>query len=151
MSRPLLSRAAIDRFDRTVIRHLQKHGERVERWGLALVFVWFGALKVLGYSSATSIIAEAVYFGSPKVTVPFLGAWEVAIGICFLFRPLLRIAILLLLVRLPGTVLALALKHDQCFVGTWMVPSIQGQYLIKDAALFGAALVLGAQLRLTSR
>lgn len=29
---------------------------------------WFGMLKVVGEKSATSIIADTVYFGSPEAT-----------------------------------------------------------------------------------
>lgn len=126
---------------------MERYGHFVERVALATLFLWFGLLKVIGYESATSIIAKTVYLGSPGVTVPILGAWEAAIGFCFLVRRLNRIAIALLAVRLPGTLLALVLKFEECFQGNILVPTIQGQYLLKDMAIMGAALVIGATLR----
>ena len=52
-----------------------------------------------------------------------------------------------LAIRLPGTLLALALRTDVCFVEFPFVPSPEGQYLVKDFLLFGAALVIGGTIR----
>jgi len=126
---------------------MERWGHRIHRLTLALVFFWFGTLKIVGYESATSLIAHTVYFASPEIVVPILGLWEVAIGICLFVLPLVRIALLLLAVRLPGTFLALVLKADICFVEQPWVPSLEGQYLVKDFLLFGAALVVGGTVR----
>lgn len=130
---------------------MARYGHFIERCGLGLLFVWFGMLKITGQQSATSIIAKTIYLGDPVVTVPALGVWEAVIGLCLLFRPLLRLAIALMMIRLPGTLLALALKYDECFAGSIFTPTIQGQYLLKDAALLGAALVLGSTVRMRSQ
>lgn len=137
----------LDRFDARVTRWMARTGHPVEQWLLGLLFIWFGGLKIAGQTSATSIVAKTVYLGDPAVTVPILGFWEVGIGICLLFHPLLRLAIALMLIRLPGTLLALVIKFDECFDGSVLTPTIQGQYLLKDAALLGAALVLGSTVR----
>ena len=79
--------------------------------------------------------------------MPILGLWEVAIGICLIFHRLVRVALLLLAIRLPGTLLALVLRADVCFVEVPWVPSLEGQYLVKDFLLFGAALVIGGTIR----
>jgi uncharacterized membrane protein YphA (DoxX/SURF4 family) len=139
--------SGFDRIDRRVTRWMARFGHVVERWALGLLFVWFGSLKLFGQPSATSIIAKTVYVGAPDVTVPLLGAWEVMIGTCLMVRPFMRVGIALLIIRLPGTILALVLRYDECFVGSPFTPTIQGQYLLKDAALLGAALVLGATVR----
>ncbi|MEO1130599.1 MAG: hypothetical protein AAFX05_12960 [Planctomycetota bacterium] len=137
----------VDAIDAAVIHGMERYGHFVERIALAILFIWFGTLKVIGVESATSIIAKTVYVGPPEITVPVLGAWEVAIGVCFLVRRLNRIAILLLAIRLPGTLLALVLRPDECFQGSVFLPTIQGQYLLKDMAIIGAALVIGAMVR----
>ena len=134
-------------FDRRLADWMERWGHRIHRITLAMVFLWFGVLKVAGEESATSLIAHTVYFAPPEIMVPILGLWEVAIGLCLLFLPLLRIAILLLAIRLPGTLLALILKAEVCFVELPWVPSLEGQYLIKDFLLFGAALVIGGTVR----
>ncbi len=137
----------LDRIDARVTRWMDRTGHPIERWLLGVLFVWFGTLKIVGQTSATSIIAKTIYVGSPEFMVPLLGFWEVAIGLCLMFSPLLRLAIALMLIRLPGTLLALVLRYDECFAGSIFTPTIQGQYLLKDAALLGAALVLGATVR----
>lgn len=76
-----------------------------------------------------------------------LGLWEAAIGVCLVIDPLTRVAIALLMIRLPGTLVALIVKSDVCWTDTSFVPTIQGQYLIKDAMLFAAAMVIGGGLR----
>ncbi|MFO7964316.1 MAG: hypothetical protein R6U50_10380 [Desulfobacterales bacterium] len=137
----------LDVFDRRLADWMEQWGHRIHRLTLAIVFFWFGALKVAGYKSATSLIAHTVYFASPEIVVPILGLWEMAIGICLFIHSLLRIALLLLAVRLAGTLLALVIRADVCFVNFPLVPSLEGQYLVKDFLLFGAALVIGGTIR----
>jgi len=142
-----LDKLQLDVFDRRVADWMERWGHRIHRLTLGTVFLWFGTLKVLGYKSATSLIAHTVYFASPEVVVPLLGYWEAAIGICLMVLPLARVGLLLLAVRLPGTLLALVLRADVCFVEFPWVPSPEGQYLVKDMLLFGAALVIGGTVR----
>lgn len=137
----------IDRIDRLVSRTTERLGHGAHRWGIALFFVWLGLLKVFGQKTTTSLIAHTVYLGEPELMVPLLGWWEVTIGVCLMVRPLVRLAILLLVIRLPGTVMALVLKSDICFAGSPLLPTPEGQYLIKDVVLFSAALLIGGTVR----
>jgi len=57
------------------------------------------------------------------------------------------VALPLLAIRLPGTVLALVLMPDVCFTELPLVPSPEGQYLLKDLAIFSAAMVIGGTVR----
>lgn len=61
-----------------------------------------------------------------------------------LVRPLLRAAIFLLALRVPGILLAFVLQVHVCFVAFPFTPTPAGQYLIKDLALFFAALAIAA-------
>ena len=143
----IFDKPQIDRFDRKISHFMHRRGHRLDRLAIATVFIWFGALKVAGFESATSVIAKTIYVGSPEVMVTILGAWELAIGLCLFWRPTVRIAVLLLAVRLPGTFLALVLRPDVCWTDTFLVPTIQGQYLIKDLILFSAAMIIGGTVR----
>lgn len=146
MTQPRARRARLDRFDRRVTVWMHQRSHRLERLAIGTLFVWFGLTKVLGFKSATSIIAETVYVGTPESTARFLGLWELAIGVCLVVYPLARLGLALLAIRLPGTLLALLLKADVCWSDPF-VPTVQGQYLIKDAVLFTAAMVIGGTLR----
>ena len=123
-------------------------GHQLERYLLAIVFIWFGLLKLLGEKSATSIIAKSIYWMEPEFVVPLLGTWEILIGICLVFKSRLRIAVFLLLLRIPGSFLALIYHFDECFSGSYFIPTIQGQYLIKELTLVGAALIIGSTVNL---
>jgi uncharacterized membrane protein YkgB len=64
-----------------------------------------------------------------------------------LIRPLLRLAILLLFLQMPGTFLPLVLLPDVCWVSVPLVPSLEGQYIIKNLVLIAAAIVVGGTVR----
>lgn len=130
-------------------------GEPVLRLGLGVVFIWFGLLKPLGVSPAADLVARTVYWGvDPAWFIPLLGWWEVAIGICLidpgrwvgLGRWMTRIGILLMFAQMPGTFLPLVLLPDVSWQSLG-VPTLEGQYIIKNLVLIGAALYLGGRVR----
>ncbi|WP_179862272.1 hypothetical protein [Longibacter salinarum] len=133
--------------DARVIRWLERYGHRLHRVSLGALFVWLGLLKPLGHKTATSLLAHTVYWGSPETMVQILGWWEIAIGLSMLYRPTVRLALALLLLRIPGTLLAFVLLPDVTFVSFPFVPTPEGQYLIKDVVLFFAAMAIGGSLR----
>jgi uncharacterized membrane protein YphA (DoxX/SURF4 family) len=136
----------IQKVDRYLNEHLRKYGHLIHRVSLGLLFVWFGLLKPLGHDTTTSLLAHTVFIGEPDVMVLFLGWWEVLIGVCLVFRPLVRISILLLLLRLPGIIIAFIVKSDVCFVNFPFAPTPEGQYLIKDMVIFLATLAIAGTL-----
>jgi hypothetical protein len=124
--------------DRAVDALLHRHGHPLQ---------WFGLLKPFGIKTTTSILAHTVYWGDPEYMVPLLGWWGVAIGVALMWRPLVRLALLLLSIRLPGTILALIVHPEVCWVGFPLAPTPEGQYLIKDVTLFFAALAIAGSAR----
>lgn len=148
MADPIRSlRERIVRFDEWLVGFLERHGHRLHRRSLGLSFVWLGLLKPLGHETATSLLAHTVYWGSPETMVLVLGWWEVAIGVTMLFKPTVRVALVLLLLRIPGTLLAFVLLPDVTFVEFPVVPTPEGQYLLKDVVLFFAAMAIGGSIR----
>lgn len=133
--------------DRRIARWMQRNGLVVLRVGLGIIFVWFGLLKPLGVSPAEDLVRSVVYVVPPDVFVPFLGWWEVAIGIGLLYRPLNRTAIFLLFLQMPGTLLPLVLLPEVCFTQVPWGLTLEGQYIIKNAVLIGAALAVGGTVR----
>lgn len=120
---------------------------RLLRYSLAVVFIWFGILKPLGVSPAAALVERTVYWFPPKIFIPILGWWEVLIGICMLWRPLIRASIFLLLLQMPGTLLPLVLLPDVCFTHIPWGLTLEGQYIIKNMILVSAALVVGGTVR----
>ncbi|MBI4718876.1 MAG: hypothetical protein HY763_13810 [Planctomycetes bacterium] len=138
---------ALDRIDRRIAGWMRRNGHWLLRGSLAVVFIWFGVLKPLGLSTANELVERTVYWVDPAWFIPLLGWWEVAIGVCLLIRPLLRAAILLLFLQMPGTLLPLFLLPDVCWIRAPWVPSLEGQYIIKNLVLISAAIVVGGTVR----
>ncbi len=134
--------ARVKEFDQWLIALFLRYGHWLHRVSLGVLFIWFGLLKPLGHKTTTSILAHTIYWGDPESIVLILGWWEVAIGICLLIRPLIRVAMLLLIIRLPGVILAFVLKPEVCFFSFPFAPTPEGQYLIKDLVIFIATLAI---------
>jgi len=67
-----------------------------------------------------------------------------------LYRPLIRAAVFLLFLQMPGTMLPLILLPDVCFTTFPYGLTMEGQYIIKNLVLIGAALVVGGTVRSSS-
>lgn len=136
-----------DDIDHAIAAYFHRHGHRLHRISLGVLFIWFGLLKPLGHKTTTSILAHTAYWMDPEIMVQILGWWEVAIGLCLILRPLVRVAVVLLLIRLPGIVLAFLMHPDVCFINFPFAPTPEGQYLIKDMAIFLATLAIAGFVR----
>jgi uncharacterized membrane protein YkgB len=143
----LINRLGLEPLDRRIAGWMQRNGLSVLRIGLAVVFIWYGILKPLGMSPAAELVRRTVYFVPPDLFIPILGWWEVAIGIGLLFRSLNRTAIFLLFLQMPGTLLPLVLLPEVCFTQIPWGLTLEGQYIVKNAVLIGAALVVGGTVR----
>lgn len=138
------ARARLVAFDRRVLDVLRRRSHWLHRVTVGLLFVWFGLLKPLGHTTATSVIAKTIYWGDPATVTQLLGWWEVAIGVCLLVRPWLRAAVALMAIRVPCILLAFVLEPEILFVEIPFAPTPEGQYLIKDLLVFLAALAMAA-------
>lgn len=120
--------------DRRVASTMARLGVPALRVSLAVIFIWFGALKPLGLSPAGPLV-EATVGWMPVFTstqwVSVIGWWEVAVGVTFL--PL---------VMLPEITFQ-AGRYP-------FVPTIEGQYIIKSLLIISAALVVGGTVKSVS-
>lgn len=123
------------------------YGPWLLRMSLGIIFIWFGALKPLGWSPAEALVRKTVFWFDPDWFLPFLGYWEIAIGLGLLIRPLVRAAIFLLFLQMPGTIMPLVLLPEVCFHSIPFGLTMEGQYIIKNLVLISAALVVGGTVR----
>lgn len=137
----------LERLDDSIAEWMDRWSTPVLRLAIATVFVWFGALKVFGISPAGDLVAATVYVVPPDIFVPILGVWEVCIGLCLLYRPLIRVGIFLLFLQLPGTFLPIVLLPGVVFNAFPYGLTVEGQYIIKNLVIIGAALSVGGALR----
>lgn len=145
-TRPLRRTSPWLRWDRAVSGWMNHYGRFLLRLAVAVIFIWFGALKIFQASPADDLVRRTIYWLQPDVFIPVLGGWEVAIGVCLLFRPMLRLGLLLLALQLPGTFLPLIVLPEVCFVKFPFVLTMEGQYIVKNLLIIGAALVVGGSI-----
>jgi len=136
-------------YDRRIARGMDRLGVPTLRVAIGVVFVWFGGLKLIGVSPAADLVAATVYVVPAELFVPVLGVWEVVIGLCLLYRPLIRVGILLLFLQMPGTFLPIVLLPDVVFTTFPYGLTVEGQYIVKNLVIIGAALVVGGTVRET--
>ncbi|MEM9996892.1 MAG: hypothetical protein AAF809_04260 [Bacteroidota bacterium] len=138
----------LDRLDQRLAAFMGGYGIAALRVAVGLVFVWFGGLKLFdGLSPAEDLVKATVYWVDPDVFFPILAVWEVLIGIGLLWRPLVRGALLLLALQMPGTFLPLVLLPEVCFTAFPFGLTLEGQYIVKNLVLIAAALVVGGTVR----
>jgi uncharacterized membrane protein YkgB len=133
-------------FDSLLIERLNNWSLPVLRISLGIVFIWFGALKPFGDSPANEVITKTIYWFDPDIFIPILGFWEILIGICLLYTPLIRFGLFLLALQMPGTFLPLVLRPEICFIDVPFNLTLEGQYIVKNLVLIGAAMVVGGKL-----
>ncbi|WP_255193391.1 hypothetical protein [Natronobeatus ordinarius] len=144
-------RNRVDELDAAIAAWMDRWGIPVLRVAVAIVFIWFGALKIVGDSPAAELVAATVYVVPPDLFVPVLGVWEVLIGLSLLYRSLIRLGILLLFLQLPGTFLPIVLLPDVVFHVFPYALTVEGQYIVKNLVIIGAALVIGSTVRSDER
>jgi uncharacterized membrane protein YkgB len=136
--------ALLSTFDRLVVWTMDAVGIQFARFALGIVFIWFGALKMIGdFSPAYDLVAATVYWLTPEIIIPLIGLWEVAIGVAFLFPPLTRLALLLLIPQMPATFLPLVLLPAVTFTVVPWGLTLEGQYIVKNLVIIACALIIG--------
>ena len=137
----------IRNIDQAIAQRMRKWGIPAVRISFAIIFFWFGILKPFGLSAATDLLKVTVAwlpFGDSDTWLVLIGWWEVVIGITFLFRQTTRIAIALLFMQMVGTFMPLVFLPEVTFQnGNYLLPTLEGQYIIKNVMIISAALVLG--------
>ena len=119
-------------------------GALITRLGFAVVFLWFGALKFWsGLSPAQALVEATVgWIVDPAWFVPFLGVWEVAIGIGMLIDRCRHWTLLLLFGHMAGTFMPFFSCPELVWSDPPFVWTLEGQYIVKNLVFTGAALML---------
>lgn len=152
MSKESIEEKIIERFfsglDIKLTEWMATYGLLILRIGLGIVFLWFGVLKFFkGMSPAEELVRNTVYFIDPDIFIPILAGWESLIGIGLITGKFLRFTILLLFLQMPGTALPLIILPEKVWTQFPYALTLEGQYIVKNLVLIGAALVIGATVR----
>lgn len=137
-------------FDVAFIGFAKRHYQWIARVSLFVIFFYFGFLKLVGLSPADELaigFAEHMGMGSYAIELFYLLATvECAIGIMMLIPKLTRLAILVMAVHMV-LVSSPLLLYPEAVWSRPLVPNLEGQYIIKNAALVALALGLVASTR----
>jgi len=136
-------------FDEKIIAFARRVALPMARFGIFLVFFWFGALKVAGLSPASPLVEQlferTIPFMSFGTFIVLFGLLECGIGILFLIPRLDRVAIAFLVFHMTTTLLPLVLLPSETWSG-FLVPTLEGQYIIKNILIIAAAIAIAARL-----
>ena len=110
---------------------------------MGVVFIWFGALKVVGESPVSKLVAGTLPWIEPGVVVPALGGVEVLLGIGLILGVGLRLVLPLAAAHLTGTFLTFVMLPGMMFRGDDpLLVTADGEFVLKNLILISACLVL---------
>jgi len=139
---------ALARLDRSLLVAARALAPHALRLALGLVFLWFGALKVVGRSPVEELVAQTVPFVPQAVLVPLLGVWEVTVGLGLITGLFLRLVLLLFWAQMAGTFLVLVVQPEIAFQGANpLLLTTEGEFVIKNLVLVAAGLVVASTLK----
>lgn len=134
--------------DHAAARFMERHAIDLLRVALAIVFLWFGALKVLGHSPVEDIVKATVFFLPGDAFFVGLGVWEIVIGIGLLVPIALRATLVLFWLQMGGTFLTLLVLPELSFQGgNPLLLSVLGEFVVKNIVLIAAGLAIGSTIR----
>lgn len=140
----------ITSIDQTVIRLARQWYGPVARTAFFIIFFYFGFLKIIGLSPAgplaIALTERTIGLQFFDASFMILALLECLIGLLFLIPKATRIVIPLLFIHLLVVCSPLVLVPDHVWTG-FFIPSLEGQYIIKNIALVAIAIGIAAQVK----
>jgi uncharacterized membrane protein YkgB len=112
------------------------------RWSLAVVFIWFGLLKVAGYNPVFDLVHSVLPFMAAGAGLKLLGVFEVAIGLGLILNRKRILTHVILILHLSGTFLTFVTAPSIVFIPHFPILSLAGEFVIKNLALAIAGIVV---------
>jgi uncharacterized membrane protein YkgB len=132
-------------FDSRIIPFFRKIFNPLSRLSLFVIFFWFGFLKVVGESPASGLVQKLFEETIPMMSfgtfIILFGLFECLIGVLFLIRGAEKISLILFFIHMVTTAGPLVLLPSETWSG-FLVPTLEGQYIIKNLALISTAIGL---------
>jgi len=120
------------------------------RAAILVVYTWFGVLKLFDESPANPLVSQLLERTLPFVSferfIVFLGLFEMAIGLAFAIPKLEKLALAMVVPHLIMTSGPLVLLPTVAWK-SFPVPTLEGQYIIKNVLIAAAAVAIVANLR----
>jgi len=140
----------VEAFDLRLIDWFKQYYVPIARVAIFIVYFYFGILKIFDLSPASPLAIALTqktigyqYFDAAFMT---LAVVECIIGILFLIPRATRAVVPLLLAHMVMVCSPLILVPHMAWEG-FLVPSLEGQYIIKNIAIVALAIGIAAQVR----
>jgi uncharacterized membrane protein YkgB len=118
------------------------------RLSLAVTYIWFGALKLIGRSPVADIVAQTTPILPKNQIVPLVGGMEVAIGIGLLGRVALPFTLFLMLGHIATTFLVFVRLPYRTFQeNNPLLLTKEGEFVLKNLVIASAALVIASTIK----
>ncbi len=111
------------------------------RFSLAVVFVWFGVLKIFGFNPVYDLVHSVFPFLADGYGLVALGVFETLIGIFLAINRARVITRTLLVLHLLGTFLTFITGFEVVFQPYFPVLSLAGEFVVKNAVLAIAGVI----------
>ncbi len=150
-------RQSVDAGEAAIHRWLMHYSITALSISMGIVIFGFGILKYFpGVSPAQDLVlatTRALTFGLVPAVVPdsvamvLLATVECAIGVSLITGRALRVTIYLLGLWVLGILSPLVVLPARLFSGPDHMPTLEGQYVLKDLILLAAAMVIATTVR----
>lgn len=112
------------------------------RYSLAVIYLWFGLLKLFGVSPITSILEELYpWLVKSNLRLDLFALLEISIGIGLILPKVAKYAALALVAHLLISTLAI-LFSPMAYSGNFPNLTLLGEFVVKNFALMAAGLVV---------
>lgn len=139
----------LEQFDEKLIFFFKTISIPMARISLFVVFFWFGVLKILYTSPANPLVAALLGKTLPFLSfgrfIVFFSLFEMLIGVLFLIPQMSRVVLPLLALHMLTTFLPLVFLR-QITWQAFLIPTLEGQYIIKNLVIIALAIVIAANL-----
>lgn len=112
------------------------------RGSLALVFLWFGALKLMNESPVVALLEHSFAFLARTPWLQLLGLVEILIAVGLVVPRLAKIAAVTVLLHLCGTLSVAVVAPHLVFAPRFPVLTMEGEFILKNVVLMAAAIAV---------
>ncbi len=130
--------------------NLKQYSVLLSRIALFLIYFWFGLLKVIGESPASEMVNHLLLKTMPffpfNSFIVLFGLFEMVIGILFVIPGKERWALILFAIHMVTTILPLFVMAEVW--SKFLVPTLEGQYIVKNIALIACALTIWSSVEI---
>jgi len=143
--------AKLENWDEKFVRFTGRIAVPFARFSIFIIYFYFGIIKIFSLQGAATPMVWALLDKVLPGThpVPFLiafGVLEILIGLIFIIPRFERLGLFLLALHIFTTILPLFILLEFTWK-SFLIPTIEGQYIIKNILIVALAFVIFASLK----